>query len=68
MLFPGWLLILRAIALALAADITTVFLGARKHAWPLLGFCYGFQIVDALEAMSWDCKMDCILAKTAVMR
>ncbi len=63
MLVPGLAFDLAGNRLGFGGGYYDRFLGARKHAWPLLGFCYGFQIVDALEAMSWDCKMDCIFSE-----
>ena len=68
MLVPGWLLILRAIALALAADITTVFWArASTH-----GRCSAFVMAFRLSMPSRQCpgtaKWIVFLAKTAVMR
>lgn len=63
MIVPGLAFDLAGNRLGFGGGYYDRFLGARKRTWPLLGFCYGFQIVDALEGMPWDCKMDYVFSE-----
>lgn len=63
MIVPGLAFDLAGNRLGFGGGYYDRFLGTRQNTWPLVGFCYDFQIVDALKAMPWDCKMDYIFSE-----